>query len=83
MGAEEQLRHEQQQRAHLEQEVQRYQDSLAYLSREMDESKLRHLDLQIVQQEKERLIDQLQERDHQIQSIKQIYVDKKVSQAAA
>lgn len=64
MSAEEQLRIEQQQRVILEQDVQRYQDTLAYLSREIDESKLRHLDLQIAQQEKESLIDQLHERDH-------------------
>lgn len=45
VGLDHQLKQEQQLKVHLEQDIKKYQDSVAYLSRAIDETKLKELDL--------------------------------------
>lgn len=56
--------------------MRRYQDSLAYLSRQIDEEKLRNLDFAILEKERDALVDDAAAKEEEIQSLYSNYVNK-------
>ena len=64
--------------ANLQQEVKRYQDSLQYLSRQVDEAKIKQLDFAIVQKEVEALNVLLNEKDQVIAGLNDKYVHRRI-----
>lgn len=72
-----------QQRENNEKDFKRYQDSISYLTREIDEQKLQNLDLQIVKEQVLSLQDDLALKDRQIKHMTDLYINKKTSHADA
>jgi chromosome segregation ATPase len=60
----------------LEDDLKRYQDSLAYLSRQIDEEKLRNLDFAILEKERDALVDDVAAKEEEIQSLYNNYINK-------
>ena len=60
----------------LEDDLRRYQDSLAYLSRQIDEEKLRNLDFAILEKERDALVDDVAAKEEEIQSLYSNYINK-------
>ena len=56
--------------------MRRYQDSLAYLSRQIDEEKLRNLDFTILEKERDALVDDVAAKEEEIQSLYSNYINK-------
>ena len=56
--------------------MRRYQDSLAYLSRQIDEEKLRNLDFAILEKERDALADDVAAKEEEIQSLYSNYINK-------
>ena len=61
----------------MQQEVKRYQDSLAYLSRQVDEGKIKQLDFAILQKEIEALNGLVNEKDKAIDDLNDKYVNRR------
>ena len=60
----------------LEEELRRYQDSMAYLSRQIDEEKLRNLDFAIIEKDKESLLDEVAQKEQEIESLYRNHINK-------